>query len=290
MSIYDAFQNKGDSSPTYSKEEYAQKKKAEREAAYDMIESAASKIKTDGKALENYLKVQGNFDRYSVANAMLVSEQMPEATLLKDAKGWRDARIYPNQGANKITILEPGKEYTRDDGTIGTSFNTKGVYDISQTSARIRTEDMEQKPMRQLVGALIKASPVAFQLLDNLDAPAFYDQAQEVIFVKKDLPERDLFLSLTKEIAAAIYHVKHQEDRADSEFKSYAVAYMVGHKVGVDVSDFSFDELPEEFSTLDSKELRDELNTMRDVLGEIHKDMYKSLEQEKNTRSREEER
>ena len=37
-----------------------------------------------------------------------------------------------------IKIVESNGEYTRDDGSIGVSYNIKRVYDISQTTARTR--------------------------------------------------------------------------------------------------------------------------------------------------------
>ena len=66
---------------------------------------------SDGEAFRDYLKVQGRFDRYSVTNAVLVSAQMPNATKLKDYRKWRSERVYVYKGANKVVILEPGKEY-----------------------------------------------------------------------------------------------------------------------------------------------------------------------------------
>lgn len=61
---------------------------------------------------------------------------MPEATQLKDYNTWKQSRVYVNKDAQKVVILEPSKEYTRDDGTKGISYNAKVVYDISETSAK----------------------------------------------------------------------------------------------------------------------------------------------------------
>ena len=65
-----------------------------------------------GDSFRQYLNVQGRFDRYSVANAILVSAQMPEATQLKEYSKWKASRVYVNKDAQKIIILEPSKEYT----------------------------------------------------------------------------------------------------------------------------------------------------------------------------------
>ena len=93
-----------------------------------------------GDAFRSYLEVQGRFDRYSVNNAILVSAQMPEATQLKEKAAWKANRVYVNKDARKVIILEPGKEYTRDDGSKAVGYNAKEVYDISQTSAAGRNQ------------------------------------------------------------------------------------------------------------------------------------------------------
>ena len=160
MSIYDVFS--GGNRP-FNKEEWAAQKQAQRQEAYDLIDSTCSEMAAGGESFRQYLEVQGRFDRYSVANAVLVSAQMPEATQLKDYNSWKQSRVYVNKNADKVTILEPSKEYTRDDGTKAVSYNAKAVYDISQTSAKDRQQPQEQKTMRELVSALIDASPVPFQ-------------------------------------------------------------------------------------------------------------------------------
>ena len=79
MSIYDVFN--GGSRP-FNKEEWAAQKKAQREEAYALVDATCSEMMTDGRAFQQYLDVQGRFDRYSVNNAILVAAQMPEATQL----------------------------------------------------------------------------------------------------------------------------------------------------------------------------------------------------------------
>ena len=48
--------------------------------------------------------------------------------------------------------------------------------------------------------------------------------------------------------------------------------------------------LPKEFDGMDTQAFKGELNSMRDVLGEIQSDMYKSLEKNKPAKSKEQER
>ena len=287
MSIYDVFS--GGNRP-FDKEEWAAAKQAQRKEAYELIDNTCSEMMADGESFRQYLDVQGRFDRYSVANAVLVSAQMPDATQLKDYNAWKQSRVYVNKDAQKIVILEPSKEYTRDDGTKAVGYNAKVVYDISETSAKDRQQAQEPKTMRELVSAMIDASPVPFVPVADLEIPAYYDSKQQTIFIKTGLTEEQLFVSMAKEVSAAVFDFKHNESRDASDFKSFCVAYMVSTRYGVDTRGFSFDRLPREFSEMDTQVFKGELGSMRDVLGEIQSDMFKSLEKNKPPKNKEQER
>ena len=235
MSIYDVFN--GGSKP-FDKAEWAQKQ-AQRKEAYELIDSICSEMMTSGDSFRQYLDVQSRFDRYSVANAILVSAQKPDAVQLKDYSTWKQNRIYVNKDANKIVI---------------------------------------------------DASPVPFVPVDDLEMPAYYDSKQQTIFIKTGLSEEQLFVSMAKEVSAAVFDFKHNESRDASDFKSFCVAYMVSERYGVDTRGFSFDRLPGEFSEMDTQVFKGELNSMRDVLGEIQSDMYKSLEKNRPPKNKEQER
>lgn len=287
MSIYDVFSG---GSRAFNKEEWAAAKQEQRKEAYELIDNTCSEMMANGDSFRQYLDVQGHFDRYSVNNAILVSAQMPEATQLKDYGSWKQSRVYVDKDAQKVTILEPGKEYQRDDGSKAVGYNAKVVYDVSQTSAKDRQQPQEQKTMRELVSAMIDASPVSFVPVDDLELPAFYDSSQQTIFIRTGLSEEQLFVSMAKEVSAAVFDCKHKESRDDSDFKSFCVAYMVSSRYGVDTKGFSFDKLPKEFEGMETQAFKGELGSMRDVLGEIQSDMYKSLEKNKPPKSKEQER
>ena len=287
MSIYDVFS--GGSKP-FDKEQWAAQKQAQRKEAYELIDNTCSEMMISGDNFRQYLDVQGRFDRYSVNNAILVSAQMPEATQLKEKAAWKQSRVYVNKDAQKVVILEPSKEYTRDDGSKAVGYNAKEVYDISETSAKDRQEAQEKKSMRELVSALIDASPVPFVPVADLEMPAYYDSEQQSIFIRTGLNEEQLFVSMAKEVSAAVFDFKHNESREASEFKSYCVAYMVSSRYGVDTRGFNFSRLPKELAETDTQAFKGELGSMRDVLGEIQSEMYKSMEKNKPAKSKEQER
>ena len=285
MGIYDVFGNNGS---TFDVESWAAKKQAERQEAYDVIEKSCNELAAGGEPFRQYLEVQGRFDRYSVNNAILVTAQFPEATQLKDWSSWKQSRAYVNRDARKVTILEPGKEYTRNDGSKAVSYNAKTVYDISETSAGrgLKAKAAEPKPIRALLSALIDAGPVPFQPVKELEVPAFYDSGQQVIFVRQGLTEGELFAGMAKEAAAAFFDLKYQEGREASEFKSYCVAYMLCSRYGTDTRGFCFDQIPGELAQMDTQAFKSELSTMRDVLGELQGEMYRSMEKNKPSREK----
>lgn len=287
MSIYDVFS--GGSKP-FDKEQWAAQKQAQRKEAYELIDNTCSEMMISGDSFRQYLDVQGRFDRYSVNNAILVSAQMPEATQLKEKAAWKQSRVYVNKDAKKVVILEPSKEYTRDDGSKAVGYNAKEVYDISETSAKDRQEAQEKKSMRELVSALIDASPVPFVPVADLEMPAYYDSEQQSIFIRTGLNEEQLFVSMAKEVSAVVFDFKHNESREASEFKSYCVAYMISSRYGVDTRGFNFSRLPKELAETDTQAFKGELGSMRDVLGEIQSEMYKSMEKNKPAKSKEQER
>ena len=287
MSIYDVFN--GGSRP-FNKEEWAAAKQAQRQEAYEMIDNTCAEMMKSGDSFRQYLDVQGRFDRYSVNNAILVSAQMPEATQLKERAAWKQSRVYVNKDAQKVVILEPGKEYTREDGSKAVGYNAKEVFDISETSAKDKQQPQEAKTMRELVSAMIDASPVGFQPVEELEVPAFYDSSQQTIFIRTGLSEEQLFVSMAKEVSAAVFDFKHNESRDASDFKSFCVAYMVSSRYGVDTRGFDFSRLPREYAEMDTQAFKGELGTMRDVLGEIQSDMYKSMEKNKPAKNKEQER
>lgn len=82
----------------------------------------------------------------------------------------------------------------------------------------------------------------------------------------------------------------YSESRDASDFKSFCVAYMVSSRYGVDTKGFSFGKLPKEYDGMDVQAFKGELGSMRDVLGEIQSDMYKSMEKNKPPKSKEQER
>ena len=82
-----------DNRPKLSKEEYAEKKKAEKEAVYQMADEAVEEIVNDPEKFTAFLDTQSRMDRYSAVNALLIYKQLPTSTQLKDYDDWSKENV-----------------------------------------------------------------------------------------------------------------------------------------------------------------------------------------------------
>ena len=279
----------------FDKDAWAAKKQEQRQAAYDLADSTAEAVAADGSRFRDYLEVQSRFDRYTATNALLILAQKPEATQLRDFESWRStgAFIKRQEMSHGISILEPGDEYRREDGSIGTYYNVKKVYDVSQTNARSKVQPAVSMDERLLLKALIHRPPVPMQTVDELpnNMGALYDHDQQVIFVRRGMTAEDIFRSVSKELAhAEIAGTRSAYRREDAAFAAYSVSYLLCRKYGIDVSGYDFSRLPEGFREADPQSIRAALTEMRDTANTISGRMYRVLEQNKAPKSKEQER
>jgi hypothetical protein len=271
-----------DGGMTIAKEEYAAKKKAERDGVYAMIDRATERVSTDPVAFRDYLDVMARFPLYSVANTLLIFEQMPDATRVGDFEAWKGRSASVKSGEKGIAILVPGDEYTREDGSIGTSFNVKRVFDERQTTARHL--EPRRPDIQSLLYALIDKAPVAVKVVEALPEGqlyANYDHETRTISVEKGLDGGRLFKAISEEMAQAVFAERddfyaHDENRETALFSAYVVA----GRYGVDNSGLMPVLVPrsEEGSLQD---VRGELSRIRDGAKTISDRIDKVLEAER---------
>ena len=82
--------NKGGSysRPQLSPEEYKEKKRAEKEAVYQMLDDTAAEVVQSPEKFKGYLDVQSRMDRYTANNALLMYKQFPQASQVKEFDDW----------------------------------------------------------------------------------------------------------------------------------------------------------------------------------------------------------
>ena len=251
-------------------------------------------VATDGQTFQQYLDVQSRFDRYTANNALLIMAQNPDAQKIGDYGYWRDQGAYVKrqERGNPILIMEPGKEYERDDGTTGTYYNAKKVYDISQTNARDKIQQAQPEITdTQLVRAVVNNPPVAIVAAEPDQMPedkgALFEPEESCIYVRKGMSAQEIFRSVTPELALAGFADGDKNyDRNEDAFHAYCASYLLCKKYGVDTQGFDFTHAPEFFEGMEPQEVRGELAKARDAANNISSRMAKVLEQNRSQNQR----
>lgn len=260
----------------YSKEDWIKQKNENRALAYEMLETASEELNNPDSVMA-YLDIQSRFDRYSVSNALLVAYQNPEATRLCDSKTWQKNHVFINKGETGIIILEPGKEYTREDGRTVTPYNAKKVFDISQTNAKPRPQRTKMPDTRVVVKAMIKTAPVPVEISNQLpeEVKAIYQPEAKKIFIRQGLDGDEIVRLLSKEIAFARLD-KGGFNRENLDFSAQAISYIVTSRAGFEPSPIT--RVSEQFLSLSAKEKRAEFSQIRDQANTISNTINKALE------------
>lgn len=281
----DKFRKTNKSLP-FDKDAWIDKKRQERAEAYELLDKATNEIVKDGEKFKDFLNAQAQFDRYSVSNALLIAFQHPGAKKVADFGTWKDDDVSVNKGEKAITILEPGNEYTREDGSTGFSVNVKKVFDISQTNSEANVE--RRKPdERAAIKALISSAPCAVVLVEKLNGcSARYSPDKNEIWIVRGLDADEIFRVLSYEVFVASSAQK-DVDRKDCAFSAYCASYILCERNGFDTGDFNFDRVPERFADVDNKDVRKELGEIREMANEVTQEMKRQFEaMDKNKRAR----
>ena len=252
-----------------------------------MLDAATEEAVANSETLRDYLLIQSRFGKYSVSNALLISYQNNEATYLADFETWKEKGVFVQKGERAITLLEPGNEFTREDGSTGFSINVKKVFDISQTNSE-RSYSRRTPDERRVLKALISSSPCDIRMTNELDGNvcARYVPKDDAIYIRQGLDGEDIFRSLSQEIVIANF-AKNGISREDCVFTAYCATYVLCERNGFDTGDFDFEKVPEMFKDAEPKAIRGQLDKIRDSANELSQDMNRIMEeQQKAKRSR----
>jgi len=277
----------------FDKEAWKQQKQEQREMVYSMIDDTVEAVAKDGAKFQSYLDVQSRFDRYSVANALLILAQRPDATRIADFDTWKEQGVYIRRKESGFYILEPGEEYHRDDGSVGLSYNPKKMFDITQTGNSRKRETPSYPDDRTRIKALTAHSPVPIRISDSLPegANALYQPEAREIQIRKGMDAGDIFRALSQELAHTEMDTGNGSyNRSDCAFHAYCVSYMLCKQYGVDTDGYRFDRAPEMLEGMDAQEIRAELAIIRDADCEISGRMNRMLAQQRQQKRQEPER
>ena len=142
---------------------------------------------------------------------------------------------------------------------------------------------------RLLLKAIIHNAPCPIEISQKLEnINAVYRPDDKKIYVKPGLEAGDIFRGISQELAHA--HLDSGAyKRSDHAFTAYCVSYVLCSRYNVPKDMFRFDRLPEGFSTMDARSVRNELSKIRDVANEISSDMAKVLDKSMKPKERRDE-
>lgn len=277
----------------FDKEAWKQQKQEQREMVYAMIDDTAQTVARDGAAFQKYLDVHSRFDRYSVANALLILAQKPDATRIADFDTWKEQGAFIRKKETGFYILEPGEEYQREDGTVGISYNPKKMFDISQTGNSRKRETPTYPDDRTRIKALMDHAPVPIRISDALSkgTNALYRPDTREIQIRKGMDAGNIFRALSQELAhAEMDKGDGSYNRSHHAFHAYCVSYMLCRQYGVDTNGYRFDRAPQMLEGMEPQEIRAELSVIREAAGEISGRMNRMLSQQRQQKQQEPER
>lgn len=272
------------------------KEEKHRKEAYATLDKIFGEFSEGTGGMEAYLDVQSRFPFHSARNALLIEAKCPHAERIHDEKGWKDmgVTVLEEEKRLPIIILEPGKAYRREDGSVGQNFYAKEVYDISQTTARDEAQPQVSYDDRLLLKGLIASSPVPIRAVEELPQGrgAVYDPEQNAILVKKGMDAPDIFRCVSLEAANVQLAQSHEGYSREAEgYKAYAVSYMLCQRYGVDVKGYDISRLD---GVLQGQDPREEvpaaLTDMRDTFKEMNGRIARAMGLTRASRQKEQER
>lgn len=262
---------------SFDKAAWAEQKQADRDAVYEKIDLMAYAVNNDPKALDGCLDVMARFPNHSASNALLIFDQRPDATRIGDSKFWSEKGGKINKGERGMSILVPGNQYTRDDGSIGTFYEVKKVFDESQTSARKLLP--RRYEMKNVIDSTAKAAPVSIQPLDDLQGePAVYDHDSKTILLQIGLTPDQAVRALFTEYAHAEFAQGKQSYDRDANFgKAELAATLLAKRYGMEakVDGQATKLMPPD---AEPKDIKASLNEICNASKEVGKRMNKELD------------
>lgn len=252
----------------YDKEAYKKMKKEQLENAYKRIDDMFNYLQKGYKNyFINYLNIQSRFDKYTVRNALLIADQAPSATKLKDYRSWKNDKVeFKVDKPKKVIVLEPGKSYVNKYGKKITSYNAKELIDIAETNAKSNEKKYDKKLILQ---SLLHDNLISIKSIDTDDVEiSKWEKENNTIYVKCNNSDYDLVIkSIIKDLAKALLY---KETNEISDDKAICISYMICNKYGIY---YSYEDVPNLFVDKEIKDIKNELTSMKNVFDEINNHM-----------------
>lgn len=240
--------------PPFDPDEYRERKQAERQELFEMLNEATKEAVSSDEAFNQYIRLQGRLN-YTVSNSLLVFMQKPDAAELREFDDWKERGASIRKNSKSIKILEPYTARTRD-GEVFTGFQAKRVLDISQTNALpAKRREVSDKVKFFAIMGISKAKVEAVET-HTFGEDVFYDSQQNTIYIRKGL-DRESFLKglIAVEVQAAVFEQHGAENPEIQNFQAACGAYLIQREYGLADRDARI-FVPESLKNMEPKEIR----------------------------------
>ena len=223
-----------------------------RELSANALDSLTKQLESgNSEQLNAYINAMSRFHKYSFGNMMLILAQRPDATHTAGFHTWRSLGRTVKRGEKGIFIIAPmilkSKDSTDDDKAFA-RFKAVHIFDISQTEGDPLPEpsSVGGDPGQALnaLEASITKSGITLETSDDLGGAEGISKGGSIILRSGQHPA-ERFSTLVHEWTHEILHqVKKKEDRPNKtirETEAEAVAFVVGHAIGLEVGTASAD-------------------------------------------------
>ena len=248
----------------FDKTAWAEQKKAQRQAAYEMVDNCLDSMPMEESKLRQYLTVQGRFPQCSVGNAVLIAAQRPEATEYHTFDDWKKQDVSINKGEQSFTMLVPNGTYKGDDGKTHTSFDVQKVFDISQTNAAPKQTEQD---LRLTLKAMLMRPVCPVQVVNHQQGAVFVVTENKVEIGRGMSMEdtmRNLSMALAHgELAKVIPNYNPGEPQ--NSFYARCASYVICTHYGADARNYSFSDMQSALGPCNSNEVRQHLQVIREA-------------------------
>ena len=212
----------------------------------------------DSDRYREYLRFLARFHTYSMANTVLIFNQMPSASLCAGMTTWNKQGCYIKPGSRGIRIIAPSTRKETDengDERIIVSYHPATCFDISQVACQAgktlpqltRMVDYPVTGFSDLFSVLKDISPVPidFEPIPGDTCNGYFHPGECRIAIKEGLPESMIIRVALHEIAHSWLHAQGAEeeksaDRRIQETEAESVSFVVSEYLGLDTSEYSF--------------------------------------------------
>lgn len=307
----------GDWRDIFMEEIMAGKREQQMKEITERLEQGVKELFTSEMYTE-YLKTMSQFHNYSFNNTLLIAMQKPDATLVAGYQAWQKKfKRQVKKGEKGIQIIAPApirekeeiekfdpetnEPILRPDGQPETEevvhiiprFRIATVFDVSQTYG----EPLPELETPELMGnvenyevfmqALREISPVPIRF-DEIESGAkgYYSTVNKETVIQRGMSEMQTMKTGIHETTHAKLHDREimeelgeKKNQMTREVEAESVAYTVCQYFGLDTSDYSFPYIAGWSSSVDMKELRASMDTIRKTAGEMIDGMTEVMQQ-----------